>query len=150
MRNIAALALVALCACASTDPNRIRPEVEVFELYGPQDLQYSRGQNTMDAEYGFRITNRSPEQITLTRIDLSSAGQSGAYFIRREDRSFTADIPSDSYGDVRMKARVYFQNRADGTPSSEPVTIRAVLYFDSSTGSFREIIIKNLGQFRNQ
>src|SRR5688500_16178724 len=149
MRNIAPLLLLALCACAASDPTRIKPQIEIFELYGPADLQYSRGQNTMDAEFGFRITNRSPEQITLKRIDLASAGTSGAYLIRREDRAFTADIPSESYGDIRMKARVFFQNRADGTPSSEPVTIRAVLYFDSATGPFREIVIKNLGQFRS-
>lgn len=148
MRTISAVLLVALCACSSTDPNdkRVRPEIQIIELYGPSDLRYSRGQNTLDAEYGFRVSNRSAEEITLRRINLSSTG-SGAYVIRREDRAFNVAIPADTYGDVRMNARVFFMSRGDGTTSTEPVTIRAVLYFDSPSGSFREILIRNLGQF---
>ena len=83
MRTLSAVLLVALCACSSTDPNdkRVRPEIQIVELYGPSDLRYARGQNTLDAEYGFRIANRSQEEITLRRIDLSSTG-SGAGFHR--------------------------------------------------------------------
>jgi hypothetical protein len=148
MRTISAVLLVALCACSSTDPNdnRVKPEIQIVELYGPSDLRYARGQNTLDAEYGFRIANRSAEELTLRRIDLSSTG-SGAYVIRREDRAFNSIIPADTYGDVRMNARVFFNSRPDGTTSTEPVTIRAVLYFDSPSGSFRQILIRNLGQF---
>ena len=148
MRTTCAVLLVALCACSSTDSNdnRVRPEIQIVELYGPSDLRYARGQNTLDAEYGFRIANRSQEQITLRRIDLSSTG-GGAYVIRREDRVFNAAIPADTYGDVRMNARVFFNSRADGTTSTEPVTVRAVLYFESPSGAFRQILIRNLGQF---
>lgn len=133
--------------CSSTDDLKIvRPEIALIQLYAPVDLGHARGGGTMFAHFGVRIANRSAEPITLRRIDLQSIG-GGGYYLRREDRSFDETIPPGSVGAVEMQAQAYFLATPSGTPSHEPVTIRAICFFDSPVGSFRQIVVRNISQF---
>lgn len=147
MRRAAiALALLAL-ACASSQPadgNQL--DIELVQVYGPSDLGIVRGSSAMQIEYAVRIANRSAQPVTLRRISLQSVG-SGAYQLRPEEQSYTVMIPPDTSESVRLTARGYFSGTASGDASREPVTLRAILYFEAAAGPFRRIITQNIGQF---
>jgi len=49
-----------------------------------------------------------------------------------------------------VNAIVYFTSDLSGTPTREPLTLRATLHFDSPKGSFNRIVQKMIGQFPAQ
>ncbi len=150
MRTTAVCALLLLAACGSvTYPVMPPPDVEIVQLYGPSDVPYSRGVSSVEAQYGVQITNRSPDQITLKHVSLSSVG-GGTIVLRREERGFNNVIPPGQTGQAVINARVYFTSDASGSPTREPLTLRATLSFDSPKGSFNRIVQKNIGQFPTQ
>jgi hypothetical protein len=142
-----ALALLLLFGCSSGSDLKIaKPEISLLQLYAPTDLGFARGTGTMHAEFGVQITNKAMEPITLRRIELTSIG-SGGYTVRREDRGFTTVIPSGATEAVRMVARVFFTTDVSGSPSKEPVLLRAIVYFDAPSGPFRQVVTRNVEQF---
>ena len=142
----AAIVLLLLTACASSDDSASRAEIEFAQVYGPGDLGMVRGSNTMNIEYAVRIGNRSAEPITLRRISVTSVG-SGSYQLRPEDQSYNAMIAPDTGTVVKLSARGYFVGSSTGEASREPVTLRAILYFEAPAGPFRRIVTQNIGQF---
>ena len=146
MRILAGALLTLATACASSNAPVPRPVIEMFQLRGPSDLAYTRGQNTMDAYFGFRIRNEAQEPITLRRIDLQSMGD-GGYYLRREDQAFNNAIPAGATAEATMRARAAYSVTSSGTASREPVTVRAVVYFETPKGSFQQIVMRNIEQF---
>lgn len=148
MKRALIVAVLFLGACASSQNEVVKPppQIDVVQVYGPSDIPYSRGQESVLGEYAFRVANPANVPITLRRIELSSLG-GGTIALRREDRAFTRTINPGSAEVVSVNARVYFRTTSSGSPTNEPLTIRAVLYFDSPNGSFRRIITRNIGQF---
>ena len=142
----AAIALLLLAACASSDPQSRTTEIQFAQVYGPSDLTLVRGANTMQIEYAVSIGNRGAEPITLRRISVSSVG-SGSYSLRPEDQAYNVAIAPDTTEAVKLMARGYFVGTGSGEASREPVTLRAILYFDAPSGAFRRIVTQNLGQF---
>ena len=144
----AAIALVALAAACSSSSNVdiIKPEIQLVQLYAPTDIGYARGQNTSMAEFGFQITNRAGEPITLRRISIQSVGE-GGYELRPEDKTYERRIGSGEVAQETIQARAYFRTNSAGSASTEPVLLRATLYFDSPQGKFRQIVLRNIGQF---
>lgn len=142
------LAVLLLAACSSSQDSVVNPppEIEIQQVYGPSDIPYSRGQDSVIGEYAFRVRNVADIPITLRRIELSSIG-GGTIALRREDRSFHRTVNPGSAEVVSVNPRVYFRTMGSGSPTNEPLTIRAVLYFDSPKGSFRRILTRNIGQF---
>jgi hypothetical protein len=147
VKRAAFILFAALClACTSSGPDIASPEIEFVQLYAPTDLQYARGQDTMTAQFGFRVTNKAGEAITLKRVHLESSGM-GGYVLRPEDRAFGHQIGVGQTIEDTLSARAYFQTNASGSASNEPVTVRATFYFDSPAGSFRKVVLRNIGQF---
>ncbi len=144
-RFVAALLLLAACGTAK-DVNIAKPQIDLVQLYAPGDLQFARGPGEILAEFGFRIANRAAQPITLKRIELSSIG-SGSYVLRRENRGFKQEIPPGGVAEVTMTARAYYNASSLGQISNEPVLLRAVVYFDSPEGSFRQILSRQIEQF---
>jgi hypothetical protein len=98
------------------------------------------------AEFGFQILNKATEPITLRRITIQTIGD-GGYLLRREDKAYTTVIgPGQTVGE-RIQARAYFGTTLSGEASTEPVLLRATLYFESAAGKFRQIVMRNIGQF---
>ena len=154
MKRISAFALVAVVAlgCSSSSqkyPVSEAPEIQIVQIYGPSDVPYSRGTSTIDAQYGLQITNKAVEPITLKHVTLESVG-GGTIAMRREDRGFNNEIPPGQTGQAVINARVIFTSDASGSPTREPLTIRATLMFDSPKGSFNRIVQRMLGQFPGQ
>jgi len=150
MKRIAFCALlVVVVSCASSSHNAPitpLPTVDVVQIYGPSDLNYSRGISSVDAQYGLEITDPSSDPITLKHVTLESVG-GGSIRMRREDRAFNNEIPPGQTGQAVVNARVYFQSDNSGSPTREPITLRATLNFDSPKGSFNRIVQKMIGQF---
>ena len=147
MKRALIVTLLVAAACASSD-NVVSPppEIEIVQVYGPANIPYSRGQDSTMGEYAFRVTNKANIPITLRRIELSSIGGT-TIALRREDRAFNRTVNPGSAEVVSLLARVFFLSSSSGSPTNEPLTIRAVLYFESQNGSFRKIVTKNIGQF---
>ncbi len=148
MKRIASvLALVALAACSSSHgpDTRIRPEIHLEQAVGPADLGYPGG--SIQVQYEVQITNHAQEPITLRRIEVRSMG-GGAYRLRPEAYPFNEKVTAGNFVAVRFWAHA-FQAGAFGRGSTEPVTLRAILYFESPTGSFQEILLKELSQFES-
>jgi hypothetical protein len=143
---VALCAALALACSSSNDVKIIKPQIDFVQLYAPTDLDYARGQNTMTAQFGFRVTNQSMEQITLKRVHLESVGD-GGYILRAEDRSFQLAIGAGQSIEDTLSARAYFRTTASGSASNEPVTVRVTFYFDAEAGPFRQVVLRNIGQF---
>lgn len=147
MKQIAVGALVLLAACASSQSTPVpAPDINIVQVYGPSDLPYSRGVSSVNAEYAIQITNKADVPITLTHVSLVSVGM-GTMAMRREERGFTAVVPPGATGEARLNALLYFTSDASGSPSREPLTLRATMNFDSPKGKFVRIKQQNLSQF---
>ena len=149
-----ALACLALLACASApDPGPagdssnvtlLQPEVEIYQLVGPADLQYPTGR--MEVQYGMRISNRSSEPLTLRRVQVESVGEGGPYRLRRETYYFRKELPGSQFTDVTFWAKAIAVGNAWAIDAKAPVTVRGIAYFESPTGNIRTVFVKNLGQ----
>lgn len=146
MNRAAILLAMSVAACSSGGSSIVKPEIQMIQLYAPADIGYARGQNTSMAEFGFQILNRAAEPITLRRIQIETVGD-GGYYLRREDRSYTRTIGSGETVAETIQARAYFRTTGSGTASTEPVLLRATLYFEAPSGPFRQIVLRNIGQF---
>ena len=85
MKRIAIFALVLLAACSSTTYPVTPPDVEIVQIYGPSNLDFSRGVSSIDAEYGIQIKNNATDPITLKHVTLESVAGT-TIVLRREDR----------------------------------------------------------------
>jgi hypothetical protein len=151
LKRLAVPALLALaaisCSSSGSKPNQnanlLRPEIAIEQLVGPADLGYPGGQ--VDVQYQVTVGNRSAEPITLRRIEVSSVG-GGAYRLRRESYPFNATLGANQQGSIQFWAHA-LQAGPVFRGSTEPVTLRAILYFQSPAGSFQQIVMKSLEQF---
>jgi len=151
-RTALCILLAAIAACKSSShpyPVSAPPEVQIVQIYGPSDVSYSRGMSSIDAQYGLQITNNATDPIVLKHVTLESVG-GASIMMRREDRSFNNEIPPGQTGQAVVNARVFFTSDNSGSPTREPITMRATLQFDSPKGSFNRIVQKMIGQFPGQ
>lgn len=149
MRTLAACAFaVVAAACASSIkyPVEPPPEIEIVQLYGQSDVPYSRGTSFVEAQFGVQISNPSTVPVTLKHITLVSVGNA-TVALRREDRGFNNVINPGMTAQATMNARVYFTSDMSGSPTREPMTIRATISFDSPKGTFNRIVQKNIAEF---
>ncbi len=144
MKRLALLPVLLFAACSSNKVNIIRPEIELVQLVGPADVGYPTGQ--IDIQYGMRVSNRSQDEITLRRIDISSLG-SGAYTLRREQHPFHEVVSPDRFADVTFWVRALARGGPLNMGVNEPVTVRIIVYFDSPAGPFTQILQRDLLQF---
>ncbi len=147
MKPLAACVLLLLAGCSTVSyPVNPPPDIEIVQLYGPSDVPYSRGVTSINAEFGVQITNRSDTPITLKHVTLQSVGNS-TLALRREDRGFNNVINPGQTGQATINARLYFTSDISGSPTREPLSIRATLQFASPKGTFNRIVQKNLNEF---
>jgi hypothetical protein len=150
MKHLAVCALLLLAACSSANSYPVTPpDVNLVQIYGPSNLDYSRGVSSIDAEYGIQVRNNADVPIRLKHATLESVGGT-TIVLRREDRSFDIEIPPGQIGQATMHARVYFSSDLSGSPTREPLTLRATMHFDSPKGAFNKIVQRNIGQFPGQ
>jgi hypothetical protein len=143
--TIAALLLFAACASSNDKVNIAKPELELVQLVAPANVGYATGPTQI--QFGLRAHNNAAEPITIRRIDIQSVG-TGAYELRRDSFRFDRTIQPNESGDVTFWAHAFaYATDRSGTPWSEPVTVRAVIRFDSPAGPFQQIVTRYITEF---
>lgn len=151
MKRLALLALSTLTvlACSSSSPDAqkaklLQPDVDLVQLVGPADLGYPPG--SFDVQYGVRVQNPSSEPITLRRIAVETVGGGGPYALRRDTYYFKEVVAGQNKKDLNFWAHAFALGNAGSADAQAFVTIRAIAYFDTPTGMFRKVVMKNFNQ----
>jgi hypothetical protein len=145
---IAIAAVFASCASSkpgdSTKPKLPEPAIGLEQVVGPAQLGYPYG--PIEVKYNFAVQNNAPETITLIRVNIQSINPNGgAYSLRRDYYNFNQPIPPNSIGVVTLWAKAFSWGR--GVRESEPVSIRGIAYFQSPSGTFQKVFIRELSQY---
>ena len=142
------LVVTALCcvflACASSTAKIPAPEIELVQISGPADQNYTSGD--IEVQYGVRITNRAAVPITLRNIQIRSTGVGGPYRLQPATYYFNRAIEPEKYEDVAFWAKAVAEGDAMSMDANAPVTIRATAFFESPSGGLRHVFTKVLGQ----
>lgn len=147
------LAFLVLAACSSSASQSGGPKADVPEpqvgleqLYGPSDAGFPYG--NFEVKYRFEIQNRADVALTLKRITISTVNpEGGAYTLTApRDYYFSKIIPAKSADAVEFWARAYGYGRS--MRDTEPVTVKGVVYFQSSSGYINKLLIQEIGQMR--
>jgi len=152
MKRAAFLLLAfAIFACAS-DANKKndRVHLNLQQIVGASTVQ-STGR--FDVQFGLTVENPTNEVVTLKYVELTQIG-TGSYQIRRDatgsDRyPFDVKILPAETKQVTFWVHAYQRTLPGTFGASEPVTVRAIAYFDSASGAFHQVVQKVLGQFED-
>ena len=142
MRVSAILLLLTLTGCSSGAGSAQTPAVslqieqrnqsEVLHFAGPISLQYD-----------VLVSNSSDQPLTLRRIELRTIG-SGAYSLRNESTPMNLAIPPG--GEVSKTISAWGYARGGNLAAEEPVTLRAIAYFEAPSGSFVRMVSEVITQ----
>ncbi|HWW62747.1 MAG TPA: hypothetical protein VN181_15335 [Thermoanaerobaculia bacterium] len=145
LHHLLAVALI-IAGCASGNSSNGGPPVELDLAQiggGAQDTFYFRG--PVNVQYRLAINNPTNEPLTLRRISLQTIG-SGAYVLNTGVSPIQATVPPNA--SVQIPLSAWGRARGGFMTSTEPVTVRALAYFDSPHGSFVKQATKLLSQFQ--
>jgi hypothetical protein len=139
------LCAAVLASCASSNTTKIpEPAIGIEQEVGPGELGYPYG--PMEVKYNMAVQNNAAETITLIRVDLQTINPAGgAYSLRRDFHNFKQAIPPNSIGVVSFWARAFGWGR--GARETEPVSVRGIAYFESPSGTFQKIFMRELSQY---
>lgn len=142
-------AALVFASCASSSPTGSQakipePGIGIDQIVGPAQLGYPYG--PMEVKYDMGVQNNAAETITLIRVNIQSVNPSGgAYSLRNTFYNFKQAIPPNSIGVVSFWAKAFSWGR--GLRENEPVTVRGVAYFESASGTFQKVFIRELSQY---
>jgi hypothetical protein len=144
LRNILSLlALATIAGCATTDsdsaPQTARPDIQVRQS-GP--IYFGSGSVapvTLDVD----IANPTAETLTIRRVRLESPGM-GQYSLYPVTREFRETLNPGQQTSVSLSARAT-TSIARLNPT-EPLTIRAIIEYEDSTGKRRREIYHTYAQ----
>lgn len=145
MQRTFALLLLLAGACSLQQLGRkspvAEPEVAIEQLsnVAPAARGVSGG---LSVHYRVRVHNVANEPVTLKRIDLGSVGY-GAYNLGPLSRPFDVTIKAGGHStvDVFAPAQVADPSVAG---ANGPVTLRAVMLFDSPSGQLQTVITQQV------
>lgn len=138
----------ALLACASGPKvNIIRPELSFVQLQGPADLNYPTGD--FEVQYALRVTNRSAEPVTLEQIRVEPVGRGGPYAVQADTYYMRRPIAPGEKTEVTFWAHAESTGDRHSIDATAPVTVRAIAFFQSGAGDFREVVMSTLQQYGN-
>lgn len=144
MKRFLALAAILAAGCASGGNTR-RVNIDLLQLVGPTALQPI---GNFDVQYGVAVENTLNEPVTIRRVEIRQIG-TGSYVLARPIDSFpfTKTIPPGATDGVSLWMHAYAVVRAGDFGASEPVSLRVIVFFESPSGSFQQVVHKVLGQF---
>ena len=154
MRSLLAVTVIALAACSSSAPATSKqqakipePEFELRQLLGPAENNYVEG--AFEVKFLLEIGNRADVPMTLSRVELVVVNPpGGAYTLQRRPYYMKKTIEAHHSAAIELwaKADGYGETRR----SKEPVTIRGTLFFETPSGGYRHVFVKELGQYPGQ
>jgi hypothetical protein len=148
MKKGFALALMlALAACASSggDSNK-KVEVQIQQLNVTTSTQPV---GPFQVQYGIAVKNLTTEPITIKRVSIRQIG-SGSYSLsplNPPSFNFAKVIAPGATDGVSVSMHAYLLVPASDMLRSEPVTVRAVVDFDSPSGVFHKMVNRLMSQY---
>ena len=153
MRNFvmaaAVLSLAVSCSSASkpssgtateSNINVTKPEIEITQISSmPAAARHVTG--GLPVQYALRIGNHAAETLTLKSINIVSVG-SGAYNVSASS-SFKQNILPDQEETVKFWVPAQITD-ATIMGANGPVTLRATVYFETSRGSFQQVVLQQV------
>jgi hypothetical protein len=145
MKQLAVVVLLALSTACGTahNANILAPEVSLRQTVGPADIGATEG--PIRVQFELAIRNQSSEELRLQRVEIESVG-TGAYILRRETVYMKDVVEPLGETAVRFWARGVARAGTYRAGIGEPVTVRAVIHFQTDMGPVRRIVMKNIPQ----
>ena len=148
------LAALTVVSCASNDKSNNRVKMDLQQITGASSVQPT---GRFDVQFGLQVENPSTETVTLKSVEMTQIG-SGSYQIRQPGPSggtpdhytFNETIAPGQTKAVSFWVHAFQRVLPGSFGASEPVTVRALVYFDSPSGQFHQTVQKTLGQFEGQ
>ena len=139
--RFAVLALALLAGCAGSGASVNDPIIQFVQVTSPGSLGFAGGRTSI--EFELAVTNRSPEELTLDRVELRTVGI-GAYTIRDEKRPMSIRVAPGAT--ERTRFFVLAIARGGTRASTESVTIRGIAYFSSAGGAYQKLFAVEMSQ----
>lgn len=138
------LAFLVLAACASqVKPTASLPDPPVaIEQLSSVSLAARNITGGITLHYLVRVQNVAGQPVTLRRIDMNSIGY-GSYSVDQTSRPFNVTIDPQKQAEVEIWTSGQIVD-ASLTGANGPVTLRAVLWFDSPVGSLQTVVIQQV------
>ena len=141
MRVAAAIGLSLFVACGTSAPrSHVDPELQLVQLSSVADSARNIS-GGIPVQYRLTIHNTTNAPLQLKRIDLQSMGY-GAYTLPPFSRSFDQTIDAGAIEPIELWSSATIDPTITG--ANGPVTIRAVVQFDSSAGRFQTIAVQQV------
>ena len=142
MKRLAFVLLaIVISGCASGGDKPKGPEPQ-FDMYQVGDHTFSlRYSGVQAVGFELTVTNPTTEPLTLRHIKFSTIG-SGAYYVDQTPQFFNLDVPPRRTAVKAFSLRVYAQGGDIG--SREPVSLRAIVQFETPEGKFQKIYFPRL------
>ena len=148
------LAALSILSCGSGSNSKDRVKMELEQLTGASSVQPT---GRFDVQFGLQVENPTNEAVTLKSVEMSQIG-SGSYQIRQpgptggtpDHYTFSETIAPGQTKAVSFWVHAYQRVLPGSFGASEPVTVRALVYFDSPSGQFHQVVQKTIGQFEGQ
>ena len=121
-----AILLVAVSSMAASTP---AIQAHLVQTTQPNDMVYFRG--PISIEYQLTITNPTSQPLTLSRLNLSTAG-AGSYQLRTGDAIVKTVVPANGSATLNLAAWGYA--RGGFVRSSEPVEMHGQLWLAPPNG----------------
>lgn len=143
MRIAALLIALLTLSCGSThSANVLMPQLHMEQLTGVSQSAFMRG--PLSIRYKLFVYNRSSEEITLRQLELRTVSP-GAYVPSSSPLPFNQRVAPNTTAMITFSVRA-FAAGGQGI-SNQPVTVRAVAYFESPEGPFYQTFVENFDQF---
>ena len=147
MKRLLLLSLLTLIACASGNNKRTaqipEPEISIVQESGPAELNFPTG--PFDVKYTLEIHDKWTQPLTLTRINIMTLNMPGGpYSVPRRFYNLQATIPPNETRNVTFWVHAIGYGR--GMRETEPVSVRAIVYFDTPVGPTQKVFVAELPQ----
>ena len=145
MRRAFAVLVLGLAACSANQLSRkspiAEPEVVIEQTsnVAPAARNITGG---ITVRFRVRVRNLANEVVTLKRIDMRSIGI-GSYTIDGISQAFNVGIKPGSESAVEFWAAGFIADPSV-TGANGPVTLRAVMLFDSASGQLQTVVTQQV------
>ena len=145
MRRRFAAILLLFAACAAQQLGRkspvADPEIVIEQLSSVAPAARNVAGN-ISVHYRIRVRNVANVEVTLKRVDLVTVGL-GSYNLGSLSRPFDVPIKSGSESSVEVWASAQITDPSV-TGANGPVTMRAVLLFNSAAGQLQAVVTQQV------
>lgn len=128
-----------LASCGTGKPAApAKVHIEIVQLTG---LAPSQPPGPFDVQLGIEVQNLTNEPITIKRVEMAEIGP-GAYVLRpgaNRPYLFHTVVAPGTADTVTFWAHAYATGVRGSSSESEPVSLRASVFFDAPSGSFHEM-----------